>query len=202
MARPETLVTVGILLLCACQKQGGGSPLAPEPPPVPQPIITSMGPDQAALVVGGTLQFQAVARNSVVTGWTWSVTDPALAIVSEAGVVTGRAPGTVGIRACGTNAPATCASVNVDIVPVPAGGVPVVTVVPPTGTIMTGQNVEFAATAANFDPAGFSWTSLDDITATITADGKLTGRRAGTVVVAACSASVPHFCGSAVVVVH
>jgi hypothetical protein len=161
-----------------------------------------MGPDQAALVVGGTLQFQAVARNSVVTGWIWSVTDGSLASVSSTGVVTGRAAGSVGIRACGANAPSTCAGVTLTIVPVPAGGVPLVAVIPPTGTIMTGQSVEFAASATNFDPAGFTWTSLDDVTASITSNGTLTGRQPGTVVVAACSTSLPHFCGSAIVVVH
>lgn len=174
----------------------GDTTTAPPPPPTPFPVTVSMGPVDAVLSVGGTLQFQAVS-SAVAAGWDWSVSDPARASVTSEGIVLARQPGSVTISACATNSPSICGVVGLTVEAVPASGAPAVTMVPGNTTIAVGQSVEYSAMAVNFIPPAWSWTSLDPTTATITGVGVVTGRRPGLAVVAACAPAPPRYCGTA-----
>ena len=172
------------------------------PPPGHPPAITiSMGPSDGAIAVGKTLQFQATANISA-AGWLWSSRNAGVATVGAGGMVLGMSPGTVQIQACAANAPTFCGLAELTVVEAPAGAVPEVTVEPGVITISVGQSLDYTATAVNFAEPDWVWFSVDPATATITSDGRLTGRRQGAAVVAACAPVVPKYCGTAVVQVQ
>jgi len=198
------LTAVALLALSLTAGCGEGSfPVAPAPPPPPPlPVSVTVGPDDAAVVSGGRLQYQAVST-STVTGWLWSLSDAARGSISSDGILTAAGPGPVQVKACAANAPAICGAVAATVVAAPAsGGAPVVALSPAVANIALGQTVEFMAGAVNFTTPGWTWLSLDGATASIDANGLLTARRAGFAVVVACASSQPHYCASAQVQVH
>jgi uncharacterized protein YjdB len=161
----------------------------------------SLGPADAVLAAGATLQYQAVST-STVAGWEWSVQDPTRATVSTGGLLTGQAAGTSKVQACATNAPLVCGVADFTVVAAAGSGAPAVSVVPGQAMVAVGQSLEFSATAVNFPQPAWIWSSLDPATATISASGALTGRRPGSAVVAACAPAPPRYCGTAVVQVQ
>lgn len=200
MPRLATLALIGLGLVAGCSESTLAAPLPlplpPPPPPSPLPVTVTLGPDDATIVVGGRLQYQAVST-STVAGWDWSLSDPARGGISAEGVLQALQPGAFQVRACARNAPGICGAVAATVVAVPAfGGAPAVTVVPETATISPGQTVEFLVRASNFVAPGWTWMALDSATASISANGILTARRAGVTVVVACATSQPHYCGS------
>jgi hypothetical protein len=196
MLRLAALSLLGLCLIAGCGE--GPFPVAPAPPPPPPfPVTVTVGPDDATIVVGGRLQYQALST-STVTGWQWSLSDPTRGTISADGIFTASQPGALQVRACAANAPTICGAVAATVVGIPvSGGAPAVTVTPPTAVISAGQTVEFLVGAINFVTPGWTWVSLDDATASINASGLLTARRAGVTVVVACASSQPHYCGSA-----
>jgi hypothetical protein len=183
----------------------GGTETSPigeiPPPPPPPPITISMGPADAVIAIGGALQYQAIST-STVAGWEWSVLDPTRATISTSGRLTGQAAGTSRVQACATNAPSVCAVADFTVVAASGAGAPAVSVEPGQATVAVGQSIEFAATAVNFAQPAWIWSSMDPATATISPSGALTGRRPGSVVVAACAPASPRYCGTAVVQVQ
>jgi len=169
----------------------------PAPPP-PAPVSIFLGPLDATIAVGSRLQFQPVARISV-TGWDWTVSDPALAYISSAGLVEARAAGLVRVRACATNSPHVCGVADLAIVAAPASGTPTVSVSPGMVEAFVGQAIDFSAVASYFATTTWSWSTLDPLVATISEQGTLAALRPGGVVVVACASSTPRYCGTAVV---
>jgi len=202
MRYARSLCFAALLGLAGCFGGTETSPLGEiPPPPPPPPISVSMGPADAVIAVGGSLQYQAVST-STVAGWEWSVLDPTLATISTSGRLTGQAAGTSRVRACATNAPSVCGVADFSVVAGSGSAAPAVSVEPGQATVAVGQTVEFAATAVNFVQPAWIWSSMDPATATISASGALTGRRPGSAVVAACAPAPPRYCGTAVVQVQ
>ena len=160
-----------------------------------------MGPADGAISVGKIIQFQATA-NIVAAGWEWSSRNPVVAVVGAGGVVQGVTPGTAKIQACVANAPSFCGLADITVVAAAPTGAAEVAVAPGSMTIDVGQTLEYMATAINFSPPSWLWFSIDPLTATIGADGRLTGRRPGMAVVAACAPTAPKYCGTATVQVR
>ena len=78
----SSLRFAALLGLAGCFGGTETSPLGEIPPPPPPPPITvSMGPADAAIAIGGALQYQAIS-SSTVAGWEWSVQDPTRATIS------------------------------------------------------------------------------------------------------------------------
>ena len=201
MLPPRSLVPA-LLLGTACFGGTKTSEPGDIPPPGHPPAITiSMGPADGAVAVGRTLQFQATA-NIVAAGWEWSSRNAAIAAVGPSGLVLGMSPGTVRIQACVANAPTFCGLADLTVVEAPAGAVPEVTLLPGNMTISVGQSLDYSATAVNFAEPAWVWLSVDPLTATITENGRLTGRRQGVAVIAACSPVAPKLCGTAVIEVR
>jgi uncharacterized protein YjdB len=199
---PFRLLVPALGLATACF--GGTETTEPgdNPPPSHPPAITiSMGPADGAVAVGRTLQFQATA-NIVAAGWEWSSRNAVIAAVGPSGLVLGMSPGTARIQACVVNAPTFCGVVDLTVVEAPAGAVPEVTLTPGDMTINVGQSLDYSATAVNFAEPAWTWFSVDPVTATITETGRLTGRRQGVAVIAACSPVAPKYCGTAIVQVR
>ncbi|HEU5217416.1 MAG TPA: Ig-like domain-containing protein [Gemmatimonadales bacterium] len=195
MIRPRILTLLGLGLMAACDEPASVGPVPP--PPVPPLITVLVGPDDATIVSGRSLQYQAVST-STVAGWEWSVPNPVYGTISANGTFTAGQPGTFQILACASNGPSICGAVRVTVVALPAsGGAPAITLLPESTVISIGQTVEFMATASNFTPSGWTWLALDNATATIDANGLLTARRPGLTVVAVCSTDQPHYCSSA-----
>jgi len=202
MRYARSLRAAALLGLAGCFGGTETSPLGEIPPPPSPPLITvTLGPADAALAVGGVLQYQAIST-STVAGWEWSVLDPARATISTSGRLTGQAAGTSRVRACATNAPSVCAVADFTVVAASGASAPAVSVEPGQATVAVGQSLEFAATAVNFAQPAWIWSSMDPATATISASGALTGRRPGSAVVAACAPAPPRYCGTAVVQVQ
>jgi uncharacterized protein YjdB len=202
MFRIVTSATAIAVLASGCfgRLESGPSGEIPPPPPPPS-IAVSIGPADAALAVGKSLQLQATTNISAV-GWSWTSQNPGNAQVSAAGVVLGVQPGAARIQACPANTPSFCGVVDLTIVAIPPEGPPSVSVSPGTFTLGVGQSLEYQATAVNFAAPAWVWNSMDPNTATITAAGVLTGRRQGGAVVAACAPTPPRYCGTAIVTVQ
>ena len=190
--------SAALLALAGCFGGTETSPIGEiPPPPPPAPVSVSMGPADAVVAVGGSLRYQAIST-STVAGWEWSVQDPARATVSTSGLLTAQAVGASRVQACATNAPLICGVADFTVV----AGSPAVTVEPGQATVAVGQSLEFSATAVNFAQPAWVWSSMDPATASISPSGALTGRRPGSVVVAACAPASPRYCGTAVVQVQ
>ena len=110
------------------------------------PVATvSVGPPTATLVAGQSTTLSAVttdANGSVLTGRavTWSSGNAGIATVSQAGVVTAVAPGTVTISATSEGRTGTS---QVTVVPVPVG---TVTVTPAAVSVEAGLTAQLSAT--------------------------------------------------------
>ncbi len=142
-------------------------------------IAAITGPD--TLCAGAT-----VTLANATPGGTWSSTNPAVATISSAGVVTGIAGGTTTIsyaltNSCGTVAATAVITVN-----------PLPTVLPITGP--SSVCVGLTITLADATPGG-TWSS-SGTAATVSATGVVTGVSGGTITV---SYSVSNSCGTVTV---
>ncbi|HJS42319.1 MAG TPA: Ig-like domain-containing protein, partial [Gemmatimonadales bacterium] len=150
----------------------------------------TVDPATASVNVGATLPLTATlqdANGDPLTGRvvTWTSSDPAIATVSTAGLVTGVAGGSVTITAESEGQSGT-AAVTVTI-PVAS-----VTVAPATGSVNVGETLALTATPrdANGDPLtgrAVTWASSDDAVATVTEAGLVTGVGEGAVTITATS---------------
>ena len=161
----------------------------------PDPIAAvEISPSTASILVGGTTQLTAIARNvngQSLVGRTvfWSSSSPTLASVSTAGVVTGISPGNAVIIASieGKQASAT---VTVRAVPIAT-----VQITPSPASTIVGQTVTLTATT--LDAAGntltgriVGWSSSNTAVATVNSSGLVTGVASGTATITASSEGV------------
>ena len=129
----------------------------------------------------------------------WTVQDPRIVSISDAGVVTALAVGTsqVAANALGKSGLAVITVKPETVTPVNPGTVdPVmvasVTVTAPSKKLEKGSSMQLAATAldAKGNPVphqSFSWSSSNTNTATVSASGVVTGKKSGDVTITASS---------------
>ena len=144
--------------------------------PVGSVVVT---PPTKSLVVGTTTTLAATVRDAngaVLTdrAVTWSTSNPLVATVSSAGVVTAVAPGTVTVTATSETR---SGSSTITVTPVPVASV---TVQPPTMALWVGQTS--TATAVLKDAGGnvlsgrvVTWTSSNPLIASVSTTGVVTG---------------------------
>lgn len=101
MKRPILFILVAVL---ACQSTPPEEMIPLPPPPGLGPFLyVDMDPDSALVAVGDTVRFRAVSINGQPPErTTWAASDTTIAVVDSVGLVTGRAPGTIAIRATAT----------------------------------------------------------------------------------------------------
>ena len=169
-----------------------------------QTVVIQSGDD--TLTIGQPVQFAAkafdangtVARN--VTTFRWSSSNDAVASVSDAGLVTPRAPGTAVIAANSYNVVGTARVVvgrhgaeRQAGEPRGAGGgagVRTVEITPRADTLTAGDSVQLAAKALDGNGGYylnqvFRWSSSNDAIASVSNSGLVTAHAPGTVVIAA-----------------
>jgi serine/threonine-protein kinase len=152
-----------------------------------------VSPAAASTVAGETIQLQAVLRDqsgAALTGRDvrWSSSNTALARVSDAGLVTGIAEGTVQIAATSEGRSGS-ATVSVSARPVAS-----LEVSPRRGTILVGATLRLSATPR--DDAGtamggrvVAWTSSNAAVARVASGGVVTGVAPGAAMITATSGS-------------
>jgi alpha-tubulin suppressor-like RCC1 family protein/uncharacterized protein YjdB len=155
---------------------------------VPVSTVT-VAPSSANLLVGQTRQLEAQAKDSIggsLTGRpvTWTSNSPAIATISNQGLVTATGAGTATLVAT-VEGKTGSATVTVALVPVRS-----VTVTPNPGSVAIGQTLQLEASAR--DSAGGSltgrpvmWTSETPAIATISPQGVVTGVALGTATIRA-----------------
>ena len=70
-------------------------------------VSVALGPDDATIVTGHKLQYQAIST-STVASWEWSVSIPAYGTIAPDGTFQAAQPGAFQMRACASNAPNIC----------------------------------------------------------------------------------------------
>ena len=163
-----------------------------EPPP-PEPVVATVtvSPAEATIEEGETQQFDAMATTSDGTAvpdaeFAWSSSDTLVATVDENGLATGVGAGEVMITATADSVSG-AAMLTVTEAPLT---VATVTVSPAEATIEEGETQQFDAMATTSDgtavpDAEFTWTSSDEMVATIDSDGLARGAGEGEVMITA-----------------
>ena len=142
----------------------------------------TVAPTTGSVAVGETLNLTATVAPSdaTVKTVTWTSSDESVAIVSDAGVVTGVSEGNATITVTTTDGgfTASCAVV-VSAATVAVTGV---SVSPTTDSISIGEDLTLTATIApaNATNQNVTWSSSSDAIATVTSAGVVTGVSAGT----------------------
>lgn len=189
MIASRGIIVAFLLALAACRggsdrnTDGGGDPTSPSTLTVASVTIAGA----STVDVGRTVTLSATARDAssnALSGksFTWSSDNATVATVGADGVVTGRALGTATVSATADGRTGTqTITVTNPVAAVTIGG---------TFTARVGATTALAATA--HDAAGIAltglptaWTSSDAAIATVSADGVVTGVRAGTATISA-----------------
>jgi uncharacterized protein YjdB len=160
---------------------------------VPVASVT-VSPAAASLTVGATAQLTATPKDSNGTALsgravTWASSNPAVATVSNSGVVSGNAAGSATITATSETKSST-ATVTVTNVPVAS-----VTVSPASTSLLVGATQQFSVVTK--DAAGntltgrtVTWASSNTAVATVSGSGLVTGNAAGSATITATSETV------------
>lgn len=194
-SRSRRLVRAGISLTAAlltalgggaCGGDSGGGVGGVTPPPTPIVRGVSVTPSTATVRVGEAQTLSALvdAPTGVATTVTWSSETPAVASVSQTGVVTGIATGTATIRA--TSTASSTVSGTALIVVQPARSI---AVAPTVSNIGTGQTSQFTASLV-IDPGlatTVQWRTANPAVATVSANGLVTGVAIGSTQITAVS---------------
>ena len=171
-----------------------------EPPP-PEPVVASVtvSPSEAMIEVGAMQQFAAKALTSdgmevPEAEITWSSSDEMVATVDSDGLATGVGAGAAMITATADSISGT-AALTVAEPPPPEPVVATVTVSPTEAMIEVGATQQFAAMALTSDEmevpdAEITWSSSDDMVATVDSDGLATGVGAGATMITATADSI------------
>ena len=164
------------------------------PPPEPVVAVVTVSPSSASVEVGGKQLFQAAATTDDGTAvpdveFTWTSSDEVVATISSTGLATGIHAGEVTIIATAGDRSGT-ATVQVTDPPPPEPVVAVVTVRPSSASVEVGGMQLFQAAATTDDGTAvpdveFTWTSSDEVVATISSTGLATGIHAGEVTITA-----------------
>ena len=152
------------------------------------------------LMVGETVTFLATARTAggAVRGdvsFTWASSDTSVVSITSAGVATAVSAGTAMVRATADGITSSPVTINVAEPPPPEPVVANVTVSPSEAMIETDATQQFAAKALTSDgpeipDAEFTWSSSDEMVASVDADGLATGVGAGEAMITATADSV------------
>jgi|SRR5579863_1444825 len=189
---PRTAVAALILLSWVFLGACGGHPSTgdpPDPPPAGNVSQIVVSPTSHALAVGEQIQLFAIASDPAgrvvfVPGFTWSVSNPAVASVNALGVVVGVGPGqaVVGASAAGLSGRPSQIFVH------PA--LDTLQVIPQSATVSVTGSQQFAAVGK--DPSGnivapseISWSVSDPSRATVDQTGRVIGLQPGNVKVSA-----------------
>lgn len=177
------LAAAALVLAAACGGGGGGDPVGPDRT-VARIVVTPATPN---VIAGQTLTLTAQPQNAAgdaITGQTiaWSTSDQAVATVAN-GLVTGAKAGTATISA---SIGSVSGSTTVTVLPQVAQ----VVVTPNPADVFVGQTVKLSAALS--DAAGapitgrpVTWSSSSDAAAAVSADGTVTGKVVGQVVITA-----------------
>ncbi len=105
----RSLLVAGLAVvgLAGCGDDVTVAPPPPPPPPPPVVITVTVAPNGVTIPVGGTVQLAAAVSGVTGATVTWSSSNASVATVSGTGLVTGVAPGSVGITATATKDGAT-----------------------------------------------------------------------------------------------
>lgn len=173
-----------------------------------QAATVTVNPSTVTLRRTNTRQFTAVARNAqnvVISGRTfrWASSNSSIASVDQNGLVTALAPGNVTISA---ESDQTTGSASVIVTEIPIGAC---SLSPATARITVSQQTQPAVTlrdTANNVLSGIGrplgWTSDNEVAATVSGTGLVTGRRAGTARITAAAVEYPNVtCSSTIDVV-
>lgn len=157
----------------------------------------TVAPGTVTLRVGNVRSFAATARNNtgtVITGRTfrWSSSNSAIAAIDQSGTLTATTAGNIVVTADVDGAIGTA---NVTITPVPLQSCSLApTSQKLTVTAQVQPTITIRDTANNLVPANtrpVTWTSDNEIVATVTNTGVITARKAGTAIVKAASTEYP-----------
>jgi uncharacterized protein YjdB len=193
----------GMVLVALSSWSCAGS-TAPDAPPEVAAIVVS--PLISTLAIDAQLPLQAQvhdASGADVPGAaiTWTVQDPKIVSVSADGVVTALAVGTSQIAA---NALGKSGIATITVTP---GAVAAVTVTAPSNRVNARSTLQLSATATDkqgntIADQSFLWSSSNNSTATVSANGVVTGRRPGTVTITARTSLTGGKSGSISIVVN
>ncbi len=154
------------------------------------PVVASitLSPANPTVAVGATVLMQTVVQDAagrpIGVEQSWSSSNPAVASVSAAGLVTGRAPGTATVTiAAGGKTLSTTVTV-----PAPPPSVASIILTPATPTVAVGASVQMQAavrddTGANLSGVVLTWSTTNPGVASVSAGGSLTGVAPGTATV-------------------
>jgi len=146
----------------------------------PAPSVVVMGDHRVS--VGETLTLTATTIHGTDASYTWTSSSPSLATIDD-GVVTALAPGELSITATGTNtgASGTFALVTVEVPIVPVASVTV------SGPfyVDVGGTAQLSATTLNATDTGHTWSSSDEVVATVSPAGLVTAMQPGSVTITA-----------------
>ena len=187
----RSLITLVVSFALGCSSSsdaGGGDP--PTPEPVASVTVTSA---QSSVVVGASVQMTVVtldASGNTLTGRTvaWSTSDAAVASVNTSGSVTGESIGEATITATSEGRTGS-ASITV------LTDVASVVVIPDPAVVISTLSVQMTATAQAADGLPLTgktitWTTADASTATVDANGLVTGGTPGSTTISAASEGV------------
>lgn len=173
-------------ITAASEGKSGTSLVSVTPVPVASISIT---PNAPTLVMGGTQQLTAVARdaqNNALPGRvvTWISGAPSTVSVSRTGLVTALAVGSAVVFAASEGV---SSSVTVTVSSI---GISLVRVQPSTGSLTQGQQMQLTATALDAQGAAIpgkvaTWSSSSDAIATVSSSGLVTAISPGTVTITA-----------------
>jgi len=159
---------------------------------IPVPVSTvSVTPTSASLVIGGTVQLNATAKDAAGNALagrtiTWTTSDANVATVSTSGLVTAVAVGSATITATSEGKTATV-PITVTVAPVAT-----VAVSPSNVSLLPGATTQLSATLSDANGHTLTgrtvtWTSSDNSKATVNASGLVTGVAYGQVTITATS---------------
>ena len=187
-----------MVLITACGGGGGGSTPPPQPPPAAAALTTlSVAPASVTLAPGATRQLTATGAYSdgtsrdISAAVTWTSSTPAIATVSNTGLVAGMTVGSATIVASSGSITGQ-ASVSVTSSSVTLTSI---SLTPTSSTLNIGQTVDITATG-NFSNGTsttpydnqVTWSSANNAVATVNAGGVVTAIAAGTTTIRASGA--------------
>jgi subtilisin family serine protease len=137
----------------------------------PLPGTVTVTPATGSLMVGDSLQFEV---NEGASPYRWSSSDPAVATISDSGLLNALSMGTVTVTVTDANDAQATASVSVST------STPTLTLTPATANLDVGETLQFTASGGT---PPYRWGSSNSEVASVTADGMLRALAAGTVTV-------------------
>ncbi len=186
--------TVGASLLLASVAVLAGCAFSPSASDA-RLLSIAISPSGGSVAKGNTLLFSATGNFSngtqqPLTSVTWSSTNPAIATITAAGLVTGTGPGNTTIHASsGTSSASVAVSVT-------AAALISIAVTPANPSVSAGATQQFTATGKYSDQStqditsAVTWASSNSAMATITSAGMATALKAGNASISASQGSV------------